>query len=186
MAPLLKEGFVTENSVIADAKSGDSGGGRAPTLERHYPEMNENIRLNPTAATNQGPEMEEVLSGLSDADVKVAFIPHTVSVNRGILTTIYCRLNEKADFKYVYELYNRFYRNEPFVRLYGEGKFPELKDVIYTNICGIGMGFQDDVLISAVALDNLVKGASGQAVQNMNIMFGLPETRALDHPGLYP
>ncbi len=186
VSPLLKGGLVRENSVIADAKSGDSGGGRAPTLEHHFPEMNENIRLNPAAASSQGPEMEEVLADFSGADPKITFTPHTVSINRGILTTIYCPLNERVEPDYIRGLYSSLYRDEPFVKLYGDGKFPELKDVRYTNICGIGVGFQEDILISTVVLDNLIKGASGQSVQNMNIMFGFPETESLNYPGLYP
>ncbi|MEQ9618233.1 MAG: N-acetyl-gamma-glutamyl-phosphate reductase [Deltaproteobacteria bacterium] len=185
-APLVKNGLIKQNTLIADAKSGDSGGGRAPTLEHHFPEINENSRVNSAASANQRPEMEEVLSGYSDSDYEVTFLPHIIPVNRGILTTIYARLNRKADPDYIYGLYNDFFRGEPFIRLYGRGRFPELKHVSHSNLCGIGLGFREDVFISIVALDNLLKGAAGQAVQNMNIMFDFPETESLNITSLYP
>ncbi len=184
--PLMAEGLIDGSSIVADAKAGASGGGRAPTLEHHFPESNENIRVNLSASNSQGPEMEEVLSLASGADAEVSFMPHTVSINRGILTTIYSRLKESMKQEDIAGVYKKYYAGESFIRVYARGKFPEIKDVRYSNVCGIGLGLQSDRLLIVTALDNLLKGASGQAVQNMNIMFGFEETESLGGSGLYP
>jgi len=186
LCPLLSEGLVDTASVIADAKSGASGGGRAPSLQHHFPESNENVRLNLPASFSQGPEMEDALSRISGAEVGISFMSHTLSINRGILTTIYTRPRETVTPEYISELYEKYYGLEPFVRLYGPDTYPELKDVRHTNVCGIGLHVRHDTLVTVTALDNLVKGASGQAVQNMNIMFGFKETESLVGPGLFP
>jgi len=184
--PIVKGNRFKASSIIADAKSGVSGGGRAPTLSHHFSEMNENIVLNMSAAANQKPEMEETIRIFSGDKVNITFIPHTVPINRGILTTVYCEMDNKAAPEEIHALYSEFYNNEPFVRVHSIGEYPGLKDVRHTNYCGIGVGFQGDTLTVITALDNLVKGASGQAVQNMNIMCGFPETLSLARPGLYP
>ena len=184
--PLVSERLVDTGSIVADAKGGGSGGGRAPTLEHHFPEANENVRINLNASNNQGREMEEVLSSFSGTDVGISFMPHTVSVSRGILTTIYSRLNEICPPGFISALYKKYYGNEPFVRVYASDEFPGIKDVRYSNVCALGFTLLSDRLITVVALDNLVKGASGQAVQNMNIMFGFEETESLGGSGIYP
>jgi N-acetyl-gamma-glutamyl-phosphate reductase len=184
--PLVSEGVVDARSIVADAKGGWSGRGRAPTLEHHFPESNENVRINPGAANYQGKEMEELLSAFSGTDVGISFMPHTVSVNRGILTTIYSGLNVVHVPGAISALYNEYYEKEPFVRVLALNEFPDIKDVRYTNVCALGFTLQSEKLITVVALDNLVKGASGQAVQNMNIMFGLRETESLASPGIFP
>lgn len=184
--PLLSAGVIDAASVIADSKSGESGGGRAPSLAHHFPEANENAHVNSAAAAHQGPEMAEVLSSLTGGNVGVTFIPHNIPVDRGILTTIYCRLKADTDLESVLGLFREFYKDERFVRVYEKGTFPTLKDTKYTNVCAIGLDVRDGLLISVVSLDNLFKGASGQAVQNMNIMLGFPEAKALDGPGMYP
>ncbi len=186
LLPLLREGLIKETSIIADAKSGESGAGRAPSLEHHFPESNENARLNPGAASHQGPEMEEVLSFVAGREVGITFVPHNIPVNRGILTTIYARLKSEADAGRVLDAFREFYRNEPFIRVYAEGKLPDIKDTKYTNLCGIGVTIKGGVITTVVSLDNLVKGASGQAVQNMNLMLGFPETEALGLQGMFP
>lgn len=184
--PIMKGNLLNANSIIADAKSGVSGGGRAPTLSHHYSEMNEDIGLNMSAAADQRPEMEEAIRISSGHKVNFTFIPHTVSISRGILTTVYCEVDNKTAPEEVHALYGEFYKNEPLIRVHRVGQYPELKDVRHTNYCGIGVGFQSDTLIVITALDNLGKGASGQAVQNMNIMCGFPETLSLARPGIYP
>jgi len=184
--PLLSEGVIEGASVVADAKAGTSGGGRAPSLEHHFPESNENVRVNVSASASQGPEMEYVLSRFSGTETGIGFMSHTLSINRGILTTIYSRLRENAAPGYISGVFDKYYGDEPFIRLYTGGAYPEIKDVRSSNICGIGFRAERDRLITVTALDNLVKGASGQAVQNMNIMFGFNETESLGAPGIYP
>jgi N-acetyl-gamma-glutamyl-phosphate reductase len=184
--PIVKGNLLKVNSIIADAKSGVSGGGRAPTLTHHFSEMNENIGLNMSAAANQRPEMEEAIRIFSGNKVDITFIPHTVSISRGILTTVYCEIDNKAAPEEIHSLYSEFYDREPFIRGHRIGEYPELKDVRHTNYCGIGVGIYGDKFVAVTALDNLGKGASGQAVQNMNIMCGFPETLSLARPGIYP
>ena len=184
--PLVSEGLIDESSIVADAKAGASGGGRAPTLEHHFPESNENVKVNLSASDGQGPEMEEVLSLVSGTGVDISFMPHTVSMSRGILTTIYSRLKENITPEYISGIYDKYYGREQFIRIYARGKFPEIKDVRYSNVCGLGFGVRSDRLLIVAALDNLVKGASGQAVQNMNIMFGFEEAESLSGSGIYP
>lgn len=184
--PLVSENIIECGSIFADAKAGASGGGRAPSLPHHFPESNENVKVNPSASASQGPEMEEVLSRISGTGVGIGFMSHTLPINRGILTTIYTQPLETVTPEFVAGLYTKYYGKEPFVRIYGPDAYPELKDVRYTNVCGIGLRVHQGRLVTVTALDNLVKGASGQAVQNMNIMFGFEETESLHAPGVYP
>jgi N-acetyl-gamma-glutamyl-phosphate reductase len=186
LAPLFSKGMIKENSVIVDSKSGLSGGGRAPSLEHHFPESNETASIYGVSGHNQRPEMEQVLSILAGEPVNITFIPHTIPINRGMLTTIYARMKEAKSYDQVLDLYSQHYGGQQFVRIYEKGQFPSVKNVRFSNFCDIGVGFQEDVFISVVALDNLGKGASGQAVQNMNIMFDFPEGEGLNYPGMYP
>jgi len=186
LAPLAAEGLLKGDSVIADIKSGLSGGGRAPSLEHHFPEANESVNIDSVSGHNQKPEIEQELSNLADTSIKVTFIPHTVPLNRGILATIYCRLKKKVSLDKAYGIYEKFYRGKRFIRLLEKGNYPSTKNVRYSNMCDIGASFQDDVFVSVVALDNLGKGASGQAIQNMNIMFDFPETEGLLSTAIYP
>jgi N-acetyl-gamma-glutamyl-phosphate reductase len=185
LAPLVKSGLINGSSVIADIKAGLSGGGRAPGLGHHFPEANANLSLS-LAGRDQEPEMEQELSILADGPVQVTFVPHTVPITRGILATAYCVLKKSAFSDRVYELYETQYNDESFVSLTGKGKFPGVKDVSYSNMCRIGIEIRDHIIVTVAALDNLGKGASGQAVQNMNIMFGFPETQGLRGPAMYP
>ena len=184
--PLISEGLIDVSSIAADAKAGASGGGRAPSLQHHFPESNENVRVNISASEGQGPEMEEVLSLFSPPDIGISFMSHTLSINRGILTTVYSVLKEKVATDYISGIYGKYYGGEPFIRVYAPDTYPGLKDVRYTNLCGIGFRLKQDRLIAVTALDNLLKGASGQAIQNMNIMFGFEETESLGGSGIFP
>jgi N-acetyl-gamma-glutamyl-phosphate reductase len=134
----------------------------------------------------QKPEMEQELSNLGGAPVDVIFIPHTVPMNRGILTTMYTRLRERGTDETILELYKQYYGENSFVRIYERGKIPATKNVRFSNFCDVGIGFQGDTFVSITTLDNLGKGAAGQAVQNMNIMLGFPEYEGLKSPGMYP
>jgi N-acetyl-gamma-glutamyl-phosphate reductase len=186
IAPILPHGFINGESVVVDTKAGLSGAGRAPTLEHHFSEANESLSVYGVEGHSQKPEMDQELSGLAGSPVNVTFIPHRVPMGRGILTTTYARLREKKSYEDIIEMYEEYYDRESFVRIYERGNFPETKNVRYSNFCDIGIGLQEDVFISVVALDNLTKGAAGQAVQNMNIMFDFPEDEGLKSPGMYP
>ncbi len=185
LAPLFSKGSINVDSIIIDSKSGLTGAGRAPTLELHYSESNESASAYGIEGHRHKPEIEQELSNLGATPVNVIFIPHTVPMSRGILTTIYTRLKERKS-EGIWDLYKQFYLRESFVRIYEEGRLPSVKNVRFSNFCDIGIGFQRDTFISVVALDNLGKGASGQAVQNMNIMLDFPEDEGLNSPGLYP
>jgi N-acetyl-gamma-glutamyl-phosphate reductase len=186
LAPLIREGLVEENSVIIDSKSGLTGAGRAPSLEHHFSESNESVSAYGIDGHNHKPEIEQELSNLASTPIRVTFIPHMTPMSRGILTTIYARLKERKNYEDIWNLYKKYYHGESFVRIYEKGKFPAVKNVRFSNFCDIGAEFQEEVLILVVALDNLGKGAAGQAIQNMNIMFDFPEDEGLKHPGMYP
>ncbi len=186
LLPIAASGLLAGDSIIADIKSSISGGGRAPSLGHHFSEVNEALSPAPDSARDQEAEMEQKLAEVMDVPINVNFVPHTAPINRGILATIYCRLNDKADYERVYELYKARYSDEPFVSLLCKGKLPGVKDVTYSNMCRIGLAQRDNMIIIVAALDNLGKGASGQAVQNMNIMFGLPENKGLTGAATYP
>lgn len=179
LAPLVGTGAVDTGSIIIDAKSGTSGAGKKAVQEMLFTEVAEDFRAYKVNVHQHMPEIEQELSKLAGKKTAVTFVPHLLPLKRGILETIYVKTKGKpvktAD---VIALYKRFYRAEPFVRIKDEG-FPALKDVAYTNYCDIGVrAFGKDIVIIS-ALDNLVKGAAGQAVQNMNIMMAYPETTGL-------
>lgn len=186
MAPMVKEGLLMPDSIIADIKSGLSGAGRAPNLEHHFSEANESISIDSVSEHNQKPEMEQELSKLGNSNIHITFIPHQASFDRGILATIYSRLNKRVAVNKVHEIYAKFYSISHFVRILDLGNLPGTKNVRYSNMCDIGIGFQDNIFVSVVAIDNLGKGASGQAIQNMNLMFDLPETQGLTSTAIYP
>jgi N-acetyl-gamma-glutamyl-phosphate reductase len=186
LAPLYSKGLLKEDRPIVDSKAGITGAGRAPSLELHYPESNESVSPYGIEGHRQRPEMEQELSNLGKTTVKVIFVPHTVPMSRGILTTIYVRFKEQNTRHGIIDLYNQFYARDSFIRIYENDGLPSVKNVRFSNFCDIGVGFQEDILISVVALDNLGKGASGQAVQNMNIMFDFPEEEALKSPVIFP
>ena len=186
LAPLAEEELLSTDSVVADIKSGLSGGGRAPNLTHHFSEANEGISIGTVSEHNQKPEIEQELSKLSGSKINLTFIPHTIPIDRGILATIYCRLKKKISIDKAYDLYRKFYEEKKLIRLLDIGDYPSTKNVRYSNMCDIGIGFQDDVFVSVVAVDNLGKGASGQAIQNMNIMFDFPETQGLMSSAIIP
>lgn len=186
IAPLIKAGLISSDSIVADIKSGMSGGGRAPGLKSHYSEANEGMSVDAVSGHNQKPEIEQELSKLGGSSVKVTFIPHQSSLDRGILATVYSRLNKRLSTNKARQAYTKFYSNCTFVRILDEGELPRTKNVRYSNFCDIAIGFQDDVFISVVAIDNLGKGASGQAVQNMNLMFNFPQAQGLLSTAVYP
>jgi N-acetyl-gamma-glutamyl-phosphate reductase len=184
LLPIIKATFVDPDSIIADSKSGVSGAGRSVGLATHYCEVNEGFKAYNVANHRHNPEMDEVLSLFCGRSIRTTFTPHLVPMTRGMLTTIYVELTEDVSIQDVASLLDSFYADKPFVRICPPGRFPNTLHVKGTNYCDIGFqvatGTKRLILISAI--DNLVKGASGQAIQNMNIMLGLPETAGLDQP----
>ncbi|MFH0738242.1 MAG: N-acetyl-gamma-glutamyl-phosphate reductase [Candidatus Omnitrophota bacterium] len=181
LAPLVALDLVDLSSVIIDAKSGVTGAGRKAAEAMLFAEVNEDFKAYKINVHQHSPEINQELSGLAGKKMQVTFVPHLLPLNRGILETIYVKKTKSAKLKAknLQEIYKKFYQREPFVRIKKEGEFPGLKDVVGTNFCDIGIAdFADNVIIVS-AIDNLLKGASGQAVQNMNIMYKFPETTGL-------
>lgn len=195
--PLLKEGLIEPSTIIIDAKSGTSGAGRGAKVANLYCEVNENIKAYGVASHRHTPEIEEQLSYAAGEEVLLNFTPHLVPMNRGILITAYASLKEvlQADGTYalpteeqVRAAYEKYYQNEKFVRVLEKGLCPETKWVEGSNY--VDVNFKIDPRTKRVimmgAMDNLVKGAAGQAVQNMNLMFGLPESAGLELVPMFP
>lgn len=181
-APLLKGGLVETKGIIFDSKSGVSGAGRGVSLGVHFAEVNENFKAyNIAGGHRHTPEIEQTLSDLAGAPVVVSFSPHLVPMTRGILTTAYFQLKGEATTEQLLTVFRDYYRDEPFVRVRPAGDLPQTKQVWGSNYCDIGLQVDrrtGRVLVIAV-IDNLVKGAAGQAVQNMNILFGLQESTGI-------
>jgi N-acetyl-gamma-glutamyl-phosphate reductase len=179
--PALVTEMVEPDFIIIDAKSGFTGAGRNPKPDFIFSEVNENLKAYKINTHQHIPEIEQELSKFCKKNLKINFVPHLIPLNRGILETIY--LKKKKDFNLpdIISIYKRFYKKEPFIRVYEENSFPEIKNVVGTNFCDLGFYTEtkSEFLIIVVAIDNLLKGASGQAVQNMNIMCGFKETEAL-------
>ncbi|MFA5039767.1 MAG: N-acetyl-gamma-glutamyl-phosphate reductase [Candidatus Omnitrophota bacterium] len=180
-APALATGIAEKEGIIIDAKSGVSGAGKKLSKDYLYLSVNENFRGYKFNVHQHSPEINQELSRLSLARVDVVFCPHLLPVNRGILETIYIRLKKATSGEKVEEIYRKFYKTEPFVRVRGLNKLPELADVTGTNFCDIGLVVDErkKLLIVTSVIDNLLKGASGQAVENMNLMCGFDEKTAL-------
>jgi N-acetyl-gamma-glutamyl-phosphate reductase len=179
--PLLKNDLVDTTDIVVDAKSGVSGAGKKLSAATQYCEANENFSAYKVNRHQHSPEIEQTLSGVAKAEIKITFVPHLLPVNRGILATIY--LKRKAGIKTakIMKAFEAFAENEPFVRFLGLDKFPSLRNVQFTNFCDIGVTVDEskDRIVVVSVIDNLIKGASGQAIQNMNIRFGFPETAGL-------
>jgi len=188
IAPLIKKGAADLASFIIDSKSGVSGAGRNPSLAHHYTEVNEGFMAYKVGTHRHTPEIEQELSMLARKRITVSFTPHLVPMNRGILTTIYGTLTTQMDTAQLFSLYQEFYNNEPFVRLLPAGNFPNVRNVRGSNFCDIGVyaDARTGRAVVVTAIDNLVKGASGQAIQNMNLMMGFDEGEGLRFAGLFP
>ena len=182
LAPALKAGLVKADHVIIDAKSGVTGAGRSLTQNTHYPETNETISAYKVGSHRHTPEIEQSLSHMADAPVKVTFVPHLLPVNRGIEETIYVPLAEGVTMEQIRAAYENFYRDEPFVRIERDGVSAQIRNIVRSNFCDISLHMDKrcGMLIICSCIDNMVKGAAGQAIQNMNLRFGLDETTGLD------
>ena len=182
LIPLVKNGLIAHEGIVADSKSGVSGAGRDVVLESLFCEVNEGVKAYKIFAHRHTPEIDQELSQVARKEIRVTFVPHLIPMDRGILSTLYVHLTKKMKTDELLNAFHDFYRGEPFVRIYPKGKRPNTKDVRGSNFCDIGVAVSepDDRAVIVTAIDNLVKGASGEAVQNMNIMLGYPETMGLD------
>jgi N-acetyl-gamma-glutamyl-phosphate reductase len=190
LAPLVKNKLIDLEGIVVDSKSGVSGAGRGVSLKTIYCERNEGIEGYAVTTHRHMGEIEFQVSKIAGSDLTVTFVPHLTPMTRGILSTSYSKIkNEKLKIKNkeLFELYKTFYKNEPFVRI-REGVLPNTKFVAGTNFCDIAVQVNESTgrVIVLSAIDNLIKGAAGQAVQNMNIMYGLEETAGLNQIALYP
>ena len=182
VAPLLKKGLIEIKGIIIDSKSGATGAGRGLNLTTHFTELNEGFAAYKVAQHRHTPEIEQILSIAANEEITVTFTPHLLPVNRGIISTIYADSKDFKSEKDLREIYNEFYKDELFVRIMKKGINANLKNVKYSNYCDISVNTDKRtgkyIIISAI--DNMIKGAAGQAIQNMNILCGLPEKTGLD------
>lgn len=188
LAPLLSAKLIDEKNIIIDAKSGVTGAGRSASLANLYTEINDGIRAYGVASHRHTPEIEQSLSWAAGQGVMVSFTPHLMPMNRGILSTIYVQLTAGKTVDDLRNCLEKAYHNEPFVKILPAGSVPSTHQVRGTNNCVMNV-FVDRITGRAIivsAIDNLVKGASGQAVQNMNVAFGFPETTALALTAIFP
>ncbi|MEQ1789255.1 MAG: N-acetyl-gamma-glutamyl-phosphate reductase, partial [Rickettsiales bacterium] len=188
LMPLLSAGFISAENIIIDAKSGVTGAGRGASQANLFSEINDGIKAYGIAAHRHAPEIEQNLSFASGKEIMVTFTPHLMPMNRGILSTIYVHLKSGKTVDDLRSRLGSFYENEPFVHLLPVGVLPTTHQVRGTNDCVMNI-FADRIAGRAIivsAIDNLVKGASGQAVHNMNVMFGFPETTGLELTAVFP
>ena len=186
--PALKSGAAQPEGIIVDSKSGMSGAGKTPRDATHLPNRLENFTAYNVGTHRHGPEIAQELSVAAGKDINVCFVPHYVPMSRGILTTAYLKLSEAISTAELLKIYSDYYEDEPFVRVLDEGEIPQTQAVRGSNYCDVGVNVVEKSNLAVVvsAIDNLTKGASGQALQNMNIMAGFDETAGLLFPGLMP
>ncbi len=188
LAPLAKNHLIDVNTIIVDAKSGVSGAGRSAKLANHFPEMYDNFKAYNVGGHRHTPEIEQAVTDLSGEECRLSFTPHLVPMSRGILSTCYAKLKDGVKAEMVDAAYEKMYGKEYFIRLLGRGGYPSSKEVRASNFCDLGWHIDERVgrVIVLSAIDNLVKGAAGQAVQNFNIACGFDEKMGLDMAPVYP
>jgi N-acetyl-gamma-glutamyl-phosphate reductase len=189
LAPLLKKGLIDLTSIIADSASGVTGAGRSAKVDSLYCEVNEGFKAYGVGGVHRHiPEIEQELSLLAGEKLKITFTPHLAPMDRGILSTIYATPKKATTTEALGKLYREFYDGEPFVRILTGGNLPSTAFVRGSNFCDIAplVDVRTGRIILVSAIDNLVKGASGQAVQNMNLVCGFPETMGLEGLALFP
>jgi len=186
--PLLSTGWVDPDTLIADCKSGVSGAGRKLSVGTHFPECNEAVSAYNLGRHRHTPEIEQEISAALGRSVQITFSPHLMPMTRGMLSTVYMSLTKDLTAEELLGHYREFYKDEPFVRVLDAGVYANTHFVSRSNYCDIGLTVDTRTrrVILTSAIDNLVKGASGQAVQNMNLMLGVDETTALGSPGVFP
>lgn len=188
ITPLLKTGEVENDTIIVDSKSGVTGAGRSPSLDLHFCEVNEGMKAYKIGAHRHTPEIIEILERYSSTSIDLHFTPHLIPINRGILSTIYLKLKNRKDTAVILSKYREFYGDSGFVRICDEGVFPSTSAVRGSNFCDIGIRVLPDsrTVVVVSVIDNLVRGASGQAVQNMNIMMGFADNTGLTGLPVFP
>ncbi|MBQ7794278.1 MAG: N-acetyl-gamma-glutamyl-phosphate reductase [Clostridia bacterium] len=186
-APLLAVGVADDKNIIIDAKSGVTGAGRSLSMQTHFCECTENSKAYKVATHRHTSEIEQELSNIAGKPIMLSFTPHLIPQKRGILSTIYMNLNKKITADELQKIYEDYFDGEFFVRVMPKGELPETKHVAGSNFVDIGVVLDERLnrAVAVSALDNIVKGAAGQAVQNMNILFGLDEKTGLDFAGYY-
>ncbi|MDS0528222.1 N-acetyl-gamma-glutamyl-phosphate reductase [Clostridium sp. SHJSY1] len=182
LMPLLMNSLIETKGIICDSKSGATGAGRGLTLSSHFAELNENFAPYKVGGHRHTPEIEETLGFMANNKVTVTFTPHLLPINRGIISTIYCTPKDPVNLEKIYNLYTETYKNEPFVNVLPLDEVACTKNVRFSNYCHISLhlNHRKDQIIVVSAIDNMVKGAAGQAVQNMNIILGLDEKEGLN------
>lgn len=187
LAPLVAGGFVDNKSIIIDAKSGVTGAGRGLALSNMFCECTESMKAYKVATHRHTSEIEQELSLLAGEDIMLSFTPHLAPMKRGIFATCYANLTADKSAEELVAAYKEFYKDEKFVRIYEAGTLPEIKHVTGSNYAAIGLAVDKRLkrVIAVSCIDNLVKGAAGQAVQNMNLICGFPEDTALADAGFY-
>ena len=196
LAPFVAQHLIESHSIIIDAKSGVSGAGRTPSQGFHFPESNEAIHAYKIAAHRHLPEIEQGLNHLLSSSsekvlsppISLTFTPHLIPMNRGILSTAYAKIRSDMTASDIKDIYHRFYQDEPFIRVFPQAEAINPRNLKGANFCDLSCTFDARTghIISSGAIDNLVKGAAGQAIQCMNLMVGFPETLGLTSPGLFP
>ena len=186
--PLVKEGIIDPDTIIIDAKSGTSGAGRSAKVSSLFCEVNESMKAYGVAGHRHTPEIEEQLSYAAGKPVTISFTPHLVPMNRGILVTAYASLVKDATTEEVKAIYDKYYQNEYFVRVLEPGLPPETRWVEGSNFADVSFKLDPRTkrVVMMGAIDNMVKGAAGQAMQNMNLLFGLPENTGLKQVPVFP
>jgi len=188
LAPLVTEDWVDLTSIIADSKSGVSGAGRKVSLATQFSEINEGVSAYSIGVHRHTPEIEQELSALAKTNVLISFSPHLVPMTRGMLSTVYINLKQDMSSESLIGYFKKFYKDEPFVRILPLGEYANSHFTVSSNFCDIAVHVdkRNQRAIITSAIDNLIKGASGQAVQNMNLMLGISETTGLNFPGIFP
>ncbi|PFJ17008.1 N-acetyl-gamma-glutamyl-phosphate reductase [Bacillus cereus] len=188
MAPVVRSGMIEEDSIIIDAKSGVSGAGKTPTTMTHFPELYDNLHIYKVNQHQHVPEIEQMLAEWSSEVKPITFSTHLIPISRGIMITLYAKVKQEVKIQQLQKLYEETYEHSAFVRIRPQGEFPSPKEVRGSNYCDIGLAYDERTgKITVVSvIDNMMKGAAGQAIQNANVLAGLEETTGLQHMPLYP
>ncbi|HDV8361718.1 N-acetyl-gamma-glutamyl-phosphate reductase [Bacillus cereus] len=187
IAPLIRSSMIEEDSIIIDAKSGVSGAGKTPTTMTHFPELYDNLHIYKVNQHQHVPEIEQMLTEWNSESQPITFSTHLIPISRGIMITLYAKVKQKMEIKQLQKLYEETYEQSPFIRICTQGKFPSPKEVRGSNYCDIGIAYDErtERVTVVSVIDNMMKGAAGQAIQNANIIAELEETTGLQHMPLY-
>ena len=188
IAPLVRSGMIEEDSIIIDAKSGVSGAGKTPTTMTHFPELYDNLHIYKVNQHQHVPEIEQMLVEWNDKAKPITFSTHLIPISRGIMVTLYAKVKQEMKIQQLQKLYEETYEQSPFIRIRSQGEFPSPKEVRGSNYCDIGIAYDErtERVTVVSVIDNMMKGAAGQAIQNANVLAGLEDTTGLQHMPLYP